>query len=281
MVITTFDPWQSSMCTCPPKYSFNPYTGCGHGCIYCYSTYIPRFHEERPKTNVLRQFEKGVMKLQAGALLSIANSSDPYTPLENKMRITRICLEKLLNYNLRVLLITKGAIVTRDIDILKRLRVAVTISITTIDPQKAKKLEPGAPSPAERLSAVRDLSRHGIPVGVRFDPILPGLTEEDIPDIVGEIARAGATHVTSSTFKPRMDGWHRFVRAFPAIAKGLACYDWERLRGSYYLPHHTRYALMEKVSIACQGEGLTFTSCREGFGEQTESCDGSHLIPYV
>ena len=95
MLLTVFDPWKSQLCTCPNKLTFNPYTGCDHGCLYCYaSSYIPRFHDCRPKKNLLTRLKREATRLN-GELVSISNSSDPYPRLEQEVGLIRKCLEIL------------------------------------------------------------------------------------------------------------------------------------------------------------------------------------------
>lgn len=94
-LISRFDPWRSGLCTCPVKLTFNPYTGCDHGCVYCYaSSYVRRFSKCRPKKDVVRRFrmEAGMLR---GELLSVANSSDPYPQVESELMVIRSCLRVL------------------------------------------------------------------------------------------------------------------------------------------------------------------------------------------
>ena len=283
-VIRPFDPWKGKLCTCPPKFSFDPYTGCEHGCIYCYaSSYIRDFYRCRPKKDLIKRIRHDLDRLPKNALISMSNSSDPYTPMESKLKLTRSCLNEFLNRDLRLLVITKSDLVTRDLDLLIKLRTAVTITITTLNDDITRKLEPNAPSPSRRLNAVSKLSSEGIPTGVRVDPIIPFINDDGLEDLLREIRDAGARHVTASTFKPRWDGWKRLKEVFPeACSKLEPLYfkEGERIGRSYYLPASLRFKLMKRVADECRKLGLTFASCREGFVELTTAgtCDGSHLI---
>ncbi|MCL7393934.1 MAG: radical SAM protein [Thaumarchaeota archaeon] len=284
-IIKPFDPWRGKLCTCPSKFSFDPYTGCEHGCLYCYaSSYVRRFHECRPKRDLLRVVRNDVARLPDDVLISMSNSSDPYPPMERDMQLTRRCLEEFRRRNLRILVITKSDLVLRDLDLLRRLRCAVTLTITTLDDDLARRLEPGAPPPSRRLDAAERLSSEGIMVGVRVDPIIPYLNDEGLMDLLREIRGAGAIHVTSSTFKPRPDSWARIEMAFPDTAEKLRPLyfeEGERIGRSRYLPRPMRFRLMKMIADGCRGLGLTFACCREGFVELNTgaSCDGSHLIP--
>jgi DNA repair photolyase len=283
-VINLFDPWKNKLCSCPIKYSFSPYTGCSHNCLYCYaSSYIPNFFICRPKKDIVKRLMHDIKKIDKKIYISIANSSDPYPPLEKELKLTRECLNLLINNRFKILLITKSDIVKRDIDILSKAKVCVSFSITTLDENKAKKLEPNAPLPKERLNAIQKLIENNIPVSIRLDPIIPLINDDEIENLIKEIFGIGVKHVTSSTYKARADNWKRMSAIFPEEMKKLEKLyfkDGERISNSYYLPKEIRYNLMEKVRNTCDKLGITFASCREGFyGLNTsKSCDGSHLI---
>ena len=132
MLITPFDPWKGKLCTCPKKYSFSPYTGCSHACIYCYITsYIPNAFNARLKKDLFRRLKKELHKVDT--YISMSNSSDPYTPEEEKLKATRKCLHIFKENRVATLIITKSHLVARDIDLLSKMKVAVSISITTLD----------------------------------------------------------------------------------------------------------------------------------------------------
>jgi len=282
MGLRPFDPWRSELCTCPPKYSLNPYTGCAHGCIYCYaSAYIRDFFRCRPKPDLVRKVGRELSRIPPGSLISLSNTSDPYPPLEEKLGNTRRCLELFRAYGMRVLVVTKSHLVLRDTELLSEMEAAVTLTITSF--RHSAKLEPGAPSPELRLEALRELSRAGIPVGLRLDPVFPGLTDDEVEEVVERAAQAGAKHLVASTFKPRRDSWRRFAQAFPEVAAQtyeLYFKFGQRFGNSWYLPREVRWNLMSRVKRISQTNGLTFACCREGFPKlhTAESCDGSHLI---
>ncbi len=282
-VIREFDPWDSEMCTCPKKYSLNPYTGCGHRCIYCYSTYIPNFFEPRRKKDIVERVKTDLQKIQKGSLISLSNSSDPYLPMDKEYEDTREVLKVLKEEEMKVLVVTKGVHVKRDIDILKEMESAVTVSICTLKDEVEEKLEPNTPSGQKRLDLVRTLAEEDISVGIRFDPIFPELTEEEIPRIVKKASDVGAEHIVSSTFKPRGDSWKRFEGAFSDLADKLEELYFEKgenIGNSYYLPEEKRKEILGKVAKECEERGIPFATCREGLPGLTTSdcCDGSHLI---
>lgn len=283
MYICPFDPWRSQLCTCPPKYSVNPYTGCAHGCLYCYaSSYIKNFFNLREKPKLVESLKRDIKKIPKNSLISLCNTSDPYPSIEVNKKNTRKCLEIFKDNDMKILIITKSDIVRRDIDLLKEMPSCVTITITTF--KHYKKLEPYAPSPIQRLKALYELSKESIPTGIRLDPIIPMLNEEEIESILKAAVDSGIKHVIISTFKPRWDSWKRISRVFPDIAEKiqkLYFKDGVKISNSWYLPDSLRKDLILKVKQICAMLSLTFSLCREGFHElaNSPSCDGSHLIP--
>lgn len=278
-LITSFDPWRGKLCCCPPKYSLSPYTGCSHGCLYCYITsYIPRGHTLRLKPKLLERVRKEVLHIDKELCVSMANSSDPYPPEEEEHSLTREILKIFAKENIKTLLVTKSSLVTRDLDILSGMRVCVAITITTLDESLAKKLEPRAPSPKQRLRALKTLSDAGVPCVLRLDPVIPGLTDCEIEKIVG-LAAESCCHVVSSTYKAKPDNLRRMAKAFPQLNLVELLRHGKRMNGYQYLPEKHRRGLMEKVRQACDKHGLTFATCREGFKDlHTATCDGQHLI---
>jgi DNA repair photolyase len=147
-LISPFDPWCSRLCTCPPKLTLNPYTGCNHACLYCYaSSYVPEFSKCRVKKDLLRRLEREAVCLR-GETVSLSNSSDPYPSLEGETGLTRDCLKVLARAECRVQIITKSPLVVRDVDLLTSFPSMVSVTITTDDDEAAKLIEPQAPLPA-------------------------------------------------------------------------------------------------------------------------------------
>jgi len=187
--------------------SINPYRGCEHGCSYCYAR---PFHEYLGFSAGLDFETKILAKLDAAELLrrelmkpswipkpiAMSGVTDPYQPAERRLKITRGCLEVLAEFRNPALLITKNHLVTRDIDHLSELAahgaVSVNLSITTLRPELQRVMEPRASTPARRLKAVAALAQAGIPVGVIVAPVIPGLTDSEMPAILQAAAAAGA-----------------------------------------------------------------------------------------
>jgi len=280
MLLTVFDPWKSQLCTCPSKLTFNPYTGCDHGCLYCYaSSYIPRFRECRPKKNLLSRLKREAARLN-GELVSISNSSDPYPRLEQTSGLTRKCLEMLADSCCRLQIVTKSDLVTRDIDILQNVPCVVSVTVLTADDGLSRKLEPGAPVSSRRLKAIETLAKAGIPITVRIDPVIPFLND-DLSALMEAVADLGALHVTCSTYKVKPDNWRRFSAVFPEVAEKLKPHyfvEGERIGRSTYLPRNMRFGLMKKAKESAEDHRLKFGCCREGFSLNSAVCDGSWAI---
>jgi len=282
MILKSFDPWKSPMCTCPPKLSLNPYTGCPHGCLYCYAaSYIPRFSECRPKADLLKRLAREVSKVEPGVLLAIANSSDPYPPAEKSLGLTRGCLEILGERGVRVQVVTKSDLVCRDSDLLADMRATVSVTITTLQDDISRILEPGAPLPERRLQTIEHMRRLKIPVSARIDPVIPGINESELEDLVIAACSFGAQHIISSSYKASPESLRRLATLFPSQTLRLKALfkEGSRVGRSIYLSFEEREKLMWKVEEAARRRGITFSTCREGMlSKEVPSCDGSHLI---
>ena len=281
-LISSFDPWRSGLCTCSPKLTFNPYTGCDHRCVYCYaSSYIPNFTDCRPKKDLLATLKREAAKLN-GETVSIANSSDPYPRAEASAGLTRRCLEILSESNCKIQIITKSNLVARDDDLLGKVPSMVALTITTDDDQLAKLIEPHAPPPSQRLRAAQDLIKAGIPVSVRIDPVIPTLNDQP-QKLIAELANIGVKHITCSTYKAKADNWMRLTQAMPKVAetlKPLYFQQGEKIGGSTLLPKEFRFKLLKGVRDLALEKGMRFGVCREGLAQlNTAACDGSWLMP--
>ena len=191
----------------PFRYSLNPYRGCMHGCAYCYA----RPGHEYLGFNAGLDFEtKIVVKHDAPRLfreflsrpswrpesITFSGVTDCYQPAEREFRLTRQCLEIAAEFRQPVSIVTKNALVVRDLPLLQQLAadqlVHVYLSITTLDPHLARDLEPRTSIPAARLRAVGLLAEAGVPVGVLTAPLIPGLNDSEVPQILEAASRAGA-----------------------------------------------------------------------------------------
>jgi len=280
MYVRPFDPWKSPLCTCPPKYTLNVYTGCDHACVYCYITsYIPRAFKVREKKDLLGKLEGELVRLKRkneNALVALSYSSDPYPTIERELGVTRRVLKLLAKHDVRCLLLTKSDIFRRDVDILRKLRCAVGVSVTTVDEEKARLLEPNAPSPWKRIAALEKAGALGVPVYARIDPIIPFYTWEDLEETLGELSFV--SHVTVSTLKLRPDSMSRMKAKFPELMEKLAPLYRERIGGYLYLPKDLRFRILREARRLVLERGMTFGSCREGY-VSWPTCDASHLVP--
>lgn len=190
------------------EFSVNPYRGCGHACAYCYARpsheylsfgagtdFDSRIVVKRRAPELLRKaFERPSWK---GDLVVFSGNTDCYQPVEASLRLTRGCLEVCAEYRQPVGIITKSALVERDVDVLQELakhaRVHVNVTVSFWDPEHARAIEPYVPTPRRRIQTIRTLAEAGIPVGVMVAPIIPGLSDEDIPRILEAARDAGAT----------------------------------------------------------------------------------------
>jgi len=281
-------------------WSVNPYVGCAFGCAYCYARYTHRHVMERahgtlPPT-VLADlppwlaFERRiVVKQNAPELLRqtlhamkatrgrerwrrllaesvvVGTATDPYQPAERRFRITRGVLEAIAEHEgMRVTIITKSPLVTRDADLLARIaaqgRMTVHVTITTIDRELARRIEPRAPTPESRLRAVARLRESGIDVGVNVMPILPGITDPPLllEALVRRIAEAGATHLGACALRLQRAARERYLpfieSEFPALAA--------RYRGAYgrtpQVNARYREGLRAFVARLCTRYGIRF-----------------------
>jgi len=185
----------------------NPYRGCEHGCIYCYARPTHEFYglsagldfetQIFVKENAPELLRKELCSRKwKPQTVAISGNTDCYQPAEKHFQLTRQCLEVFLEFKNPVGIITKNYLVTRDIDILKKLSsvnaALVVLSITTLDPKLAGIMEPRTSQPKLRLKAIEKLSEAGIPTMVLVAPVIPGLTDHEIPKIIESAVKAGA-----------------------------------------------------------------------------------------
>ena len=187
--------------------SVNPYRGCEHGCIYCYARPTHEFLgfsagldfetrimvKERAPELLRDELSSPKWKPQ---VIAMSGVTDCYQPVERRLKLTRRCLEVLADFRNPVGIVTKNHLVTRDIDVLSELArhnaVVVFVSVTTLDTDLRKVMEPRTSPPAARLAAIEALARAGIPVGVLVAPVIPGLTDHEMPAILSAAVKAGA-----------------------------------------------------------------------------------------
>jgi DNA repair photolyase len=191
--------------------SINPYQGCEHGCIYCYArpshSYLDLspgidfetriFYKPNAAQRLLDEWEKPAYECKP---ITIGANTDPYQPAEKTTRVTRQLLELFRKHEHPVNLITKGSLITRDIDILswlaERKLCSVAISLPTMDAALKRIMEPRVPSATARLKAIEELVQHGIPTSVLVAPVIPAINDSEIEAIIEAVAGAGANQAS-------------------------------------------------------------------------------------
>jgi DNA repair photolyase len=276
--------------------SINPYRGCEHGCVYCYA----RPTHEYLGFSAGLDFESRILvKHDAPALLrrellsprwrpqviAISGVTDPYQPAERRFRITRGCLEVLAEFLNPVALITKNYLVTRDIDVLGELArhdcAGVSVSVTSLRDEVQRVMEPRTSTPARRLRAVEELAKAGIPVHVMVAPVVPGLTDHEIPAIVQAAADAGAGGAGYITLRLPHGVKDLFVdwleRHFPDRRDKVLNRVRELREGGLYRSEwHTR--MRGEGPWADQIEALFDAACRKaGFPEERRRLATEHF----
>jgi DNA repair photolyase len=196
----------------PFTWAINPYRGCEFACKYCYARYTHEFMELRDGIDFERKIfvkqqaaallQSELKKVKRGEQIAIGTATDPYQPAERRFEITRAILEELARHSgLEIGIVTKSNLVTRDAEILRRVgehnRIFVNMTVTTVDVELARKLEPRAPRPDLRLEAVRQLNLAGVDAGVICAPVLPEITDRprDLDALVKAASDAGAKYV--------------------------------------------------------------------------------------
>jgi DNA repair photolyase len=214
--------------------SINQYRGCEHGCSYCFARPMHEYlgfsagldFESRilVKQNAPELLRKELSSPRwKPQVLAMSVATDCYQPVERKLRITRRCLEVLAEFRNPVAVITKNHLVTRDIDLLSELArhdaVVVAISLTTLDDDLRRVMEPRTSQSVRRLAAIRELSKAGIPVGVMTAPVIPGLNDHELPALISAATEAGASFVAYTpvrlpyAVRPLFEDW--LARHFP------------------------------------------------------------------
>ena len=285
-------------------WSINPYVGCAFGCAYCYARYAHRYVMERATANEPSDaplaedraelppwlaFERRIFvkrnaaevlrrtlcersgrsgrteAVRHGETIVIGTATDPYQPAERVFKVTRAVLEVLAEERaLQLVIITKSALVTRDIDLLSRImrrsQLTIHLSLITTDRELARRIEPRAPTPEARLRALRRLHEAGIEVGVNVMPVLPGITDrpDALVDLVRRVRQAGASYVNACALRLRSSARQRYLpfigEEFPHLSA--------RYRAVYSADHQAspkyREGLRRFMQRVCREEGIRY-----------------------
>jgi DNA repair photolyase len=282
-------------------WSVNPYVGCAFGCAYCYARYthkwvLDRHARANPGNESLRTalttmqpwlaFERRIfvkqnaadalrkvlrhgsdrhLALINGDSIVIGTATDPYQPAERRFRVTRSVLEVLADHpGLSIVIISKSPLITRDIDLLKRIArhssLSIHVSLISTDRELARRIEPRAPTPEARLRALGRLRDNGIWAGVNIMPVLPGITDgpDQLDRLVHAVADKGAMYVNTCALRLRSSARQRYLpfieREFPRLAR--------RYRATYAFDHHVsaEYSARLKAYVRslCDRYGVTY-----------------------
>ncbi|HKL54086.1 MAG TPA: PA0069 family radical SAM protein [Wenzhouxiangellaceae bacterium] len=268
----------------PFEQSINPYRGCEHGCVYCFARPTHSYLDLSPgldfetrlyyKQNAAELVETELRK--PGYIckpITIGANTDPYQPIEREHRITRQLLETMLEYRHPVSLITKGSLIERDLDLLAELArldlASVHVSVTSLDQDLKRKLEPRAASASARLRTIERLAASGVPVSALIAPVIPALTDHELESIVERVAAAGAgsagyvllrlPHEVAGLFVEWLESHYpdraRHIMSLVRQSRGGKNYDsaWgQRMRGS----GHFADLIETRFRLACRRNGL-------------------------
>jgi DNA repair photolyase len=281
-------------------WSINPYVGCAFGCAYCYARYAHRYTAERLNAAVSMNgeaalptdalppwlaFERRILVKREAPMLArralsrpatlnslrresvvIGTATDPYQPAERRFRVTRGILEALAEQRgLSVTIITKSPLVTRDIDVLTRLKdrgssITVHVSLISVDRELARRLEPRAPTPGARLRAIKRLRANDIEVGVNCMPVLPGITDspDQIEELVQQVAGANANYIGACALRLQSTARDRYLPFIDAEFPELSA----RYRRAYARSHQVsdtyRAGLRARFVELCAKYGVGF-----------------------
>lgn len=293
-------------------WSINPYVGCAFGCAYCYARYAHRYALERATTanpeheglrtavdtlppwlaferrifvkenaadvlrRALRHGSERHLALLGDETIVIGTATDPYQPAERRFRVTRSVLEVLAEHaGLSIVIITKSPLVTRDVDLLRRIarssQITIHLSLITLDRALARRLEPRAPTPEARVRALTRLRENGIEVGINVMPVLPGITDapEQLDALVRTVAAHGATYVNACALRLQSAARERYLpfieQEFPELApRYRATYA-----RSYAVGERYRAGLRAYFKRVCAQYGVPFGHGGDGGEEDT------------
>ncbi|HZK11916.1 MAG TPA: radical SAM protein [Atribacterota bacterium] len=248
-------------------YALNPYVGCEHGCVYCYAIFMKRFtgHNEPwgdfvdVKVNAPEILRKQLTKIKPGKI-SISTVTDGYQPLEEKYKITRSCLKELMAYQYPVSILTKSSLILRDLELLKKIKILdVGITITTLDEEVRKVLEPKSSSSIERLDTLKKLAKEGIDTWAFFAPVLPYFS-----DSVDKIEELWIAFSKAEVRQVLVDTTNLYPKVYSNIKRVLRSLHPE-LIGRYENIYRNRFKYQEelrwRVEIVARKYNIPYEIC--------------------
>ena len=272
----------------PFSWAINPYRGCEFACKYCYARYTHEFMELRDgveferkifiKQHAASLLRSELKRVKRGEGIAIGTATDPYQPAERRFEVTRAILEELaMHSGLEIGIVTKSTMVTRDAEILRRVaernQIFVNVTVTTVDVELARKLEPRAPRPDLRLDAVRQLNLAGVDTGVICAPVLPDITDRprDLDALVKAASEAGAKYIyanplflkpcSAAVFLPFLE------ESFPALVDNYR----KRYDGRAFLPKGYAQRLSQLMAALRQKHGFGDQHARASHRAQSET----------
>lgn len=239
------------------NFALNPYRGCAHGCVYCYAPYVMRVPVDEWTKVSVKENLPAVLSREGPrpGVVGLGTVTDPYQPLERVTCLTRRCLEALRKAETATSVLTKSALVTRDIDILRRMKqVEVGMTITTINDELGKALEPGASPESERLRAAKELVDAGISTYIFLGPIIPLVTDDRLDDLISAIAATGVKRIMVDRLNLRPGMSVRIIEALRQVDEHLA------ERSAKLLDDPAYYAsAMSRIEREARARGLGVT----------------------
>jgi len=250
-------------------YNINLYRGCLHGCIYCDSRstcyHLDDFEVIELKVNALEILRQELASKQRKSTLGTGSMSDPYNVFEKDMLYTRQALQIISDFSFPIHINTKSTLILRDIDLLNKINqrtmASVAISFSTVDDELAAKLEPQAPSPSERLKAIRQLNEAGIYTGILFTPVLPFITDdtESVRKMVDRAAEAGAKYIITWFGVSLRDGSREyFYSKLPTLDEKLVDLYKSTFGTQYSCLSPDRDLLWDAFVQSCSAKGIAY-----------------------
>ncbi|RLE54885.1 MAG: hypothetical protein DRJ40_09920 [Thermoprotei archaeon] len=267
-----------------------PYATCEYSCAYCYGKWYRVETENKPLKSLINEFRNLVKVLTRRNLKTIpfrlSTLVDPLQPIEQEHRLSRYIMKLCLRYDVPLIICTKSTLILERpwIELVTKLSsrqlAIVQITLTTLRDEVAKVLEPRAPKPEDRLKVVEKLSSEGVPVVARYQPLIPGVVEDEYIEMIQQLKYAGAKQVVVESLRLTLGEINNLSKVIPELRK----VEWEPYtpqQPQVTRPHiGWRRYVVSKIAETCRKYGLEFSTCKEGFLElcTAENCCGMHYL---